>query len=394
MISVTEADQLIIGHCGSGSSESVALLETPGRVLHQEIRADRPFPPFDRVMMDGVAVSRAVLNSGLRAFSIAGSSAAGSPRETLRDSRSCMEVMTGAVCPEGADLIVPVEYLERSGGEVKLSSGFTPPDNGFIHRCGSDFAEGEILVQPGLVIDGRVVAVAASSGCTDLIVSALPRVAVVSTGDELVEVAETPLPHQLRRSNVHAMRAVLSKVARVEEVHLEDRRETVERGLSELLERNDFVVLSGGVSAGKFDFVPVALSALGVEKHFHKVAQRPGKPMWFGTYHDRTMVFGLPGNPVSTYVGLHRYVLPAVDLWRKRTPLPLRMVGLAVPYRFQPELTCFLPVRINSKGQAVPAPVANSGDFAHLLESDGFVELPSDRSEFEVDFSAPFRPWS
>jgi molybdopterin molybdotransferase len=354
MISVTQAERLIRSAMKPARTVVVPLAHAAGEVLREPLRADRPLPPFDRVTMDGVALSFDAWKRGCREFCIEGIQAAGKPALRRRSPVGCIEVMTGAVLPAGCDCIVPVEELElRSGwvrvvGEVKRGQ--------FIHRAGSDARRGQVLVPVGKVLDGPAIAVVATVGKTHVRVAKRPSIAIVSTGDELVDVGERPLPHQIRRSNSHALAASL-RLHGFRDVSLYRTPDNPqERALRSALAA-DIVLVTGGVSKGRFDFVPEVLKRLGVREVFHRVRQRPGKPLWFGV-RGKTLVFGLPGNPVSCLVCMHRYLFASAQI-----ELAKRVVRGA--------LTVFLPVSSDA-----PVKMNTSGDFADLARSDGFVEIP------------------
>lgn len=394
MISVAEAAKRIEEAVFPGPTESVSTLESAGRILRQPVVAERPFPPFDRVMMDGIGVSRFAWESGRRRFHLIGTAPAGAPRQILGNPAQAIEVMTGAIAPEGVDLVIQMEAFQREGDYANVAADFDPPPGGCIHRTGSDAAAGTALLAPGVRMDSRALAVAISCGAGELEVTVHPRIAVVSTGDELVDLGLPLEPHQIRRSNVHALKAALLErgYQGVSVHHFPDDPAPLREGLATVLAENDCVLLSGGVSKGQADFIPEALTAIGAEIVFHRVAQRPGKPMLFAKQ-ERTVIFGLPGNPVSTLIGLYRYVLPALDLWTGATPRERTSVSLSEPISFPPPLTWFLPVTRIGIGSVAPRPVANSGDFAALIDSDGFIELPAKTTRFAAGFAAPFYPW-
>ncbi|HYP15721.1 MAG TPA: molybdopterin molybdotransferase MoeA, partial [Opitutus sp.] len=282
---------------------------------------------------------------------------------------------------------------------VTVHASFSGAAGGFVHRRGSDHAAGERIVPAGTKLTGREIEVAAAVGAKTLTVSALPKIAILTTGDELVEVDADVAPYQIRRSNDYALRAALIAAGypRVERFHLRDVRHEIEHLLWHLIAEHDVLLITGGVSKGKFDFLPAALAAQGVRKVFHGVAQRPGKPFWFGLTGRRTPVFALPGNPVSTYTCLHRYVLPALAHASRATRRETMQVALAEAVTFKPSLAYLLPVRLSTAADArlvaTPDPTNTSGDFGGLLGTDGFVELPADRSDFPAGYVAPFRPW-
>jgi molybdopterin molybdotransferase len=256
------------------------------------------------------------------------------------------------------------------------------------------------LLSPGVRLTGREIAVAAACGYSTLGVSRLPKIAVVASGDELVEVESAVAPHQIRRSNDYALRAALIAAGfpLVERFHLHDRRDEIEQVLRHLLAEFDAVLLTGGISKGKFDFLPAELERQGVRKILQGVAQRPGKPFWFGLSRRQTPVFALPGNPVSAYTCLHRYVLAALEQASGLIPASPRMAALAAPVCFKPKLACLLPVKLSSGPRAEllanPAPVNTSGDFAGLVGSAGFVELPAEPDEFPAGTVARFWAWA
>ncbi|QYM79099.1 molybdopterin molybdotransferase MoeA [Horticoccus luteus] len=400
MLTPDEAEKAILDHMAPFLREDCPLEAAHGRVLRADVRADRDLPPFDRVTMDGYAVRTAVIAAGTRTFRIEGTQAAGMRALKLSPvEHACVEVMTGAVLPEGADAVVPFEQTTRDGDVVTLAAGVAPPAGFSIHRRRSDHAAGEVVVPAGRRISGREIAVAASVGASTLTVSAQPKIAVVVTGDELVEVDDAVGPHQIRRSNDHAVRAALIAAGfpRVERFHLRDLPSEIEHRLWHILAEYDAVLLTGGVSKGKFDFMPAALAAQGVREVFHGVAQRPGKPFWFGVTSHHKPVFALPGNPVSAYTCLHRYVLPALAHASGIVAPAPRLVALATPVNFAPPLAYLLPVRLGSGPHAellaTPDPSNTSGDFAGLIGTDGFVELPADRTAFPIGTVARYFAW-
>lgn len=396
------AERLILDSIPLFHREDCAISEVHGRLLRTDLRADRDLPPFDRVTMDGFAVRSASLAKGIARFRVEATQAAGMRPFTLGPSdEACVEVMTGAVLPEGADCVVPYEDAARDGDWAKVSPSALPVSAGrHVHLRGSDHKSGEVIIRAGVRLSGREIAVAAACGHGALTVTHSPKVAVVSTGDELVEVEALVAPHQIRRSNDYALRAALIKAGypRADRFHLRDIRHEIEHMLWHLLAEYDVLLITGGVSKGKFDYLPSELERQGVRKVFHGVAQRPGKPFWFGLSGRLTPVFALPGNPVSAYTCLHRYVLPALDHASGMTARVPLTAALSEKVAFRPKLACLLPVRLSSGPKAellaTPAPVGSSGDFAGLVDTDGFVELPAEPEEFPAGTLAPFRSWT
>jgi molybdopterin molybdotransferase len=358
-------------------------------------------PPFDRVTMDGYALRSSALRDGVRSFRVEALQAAGMRAFKLGPADdACIEVMTGALVPEGADCVVPYEETERNGTIMSVSGdGAGLSAGNAVHPRGSDHVAGNVILNPGVRLGGREIAVAAACGQATLVVSQIPRIAVVASGDELVEVEAAVAPHQIRRSNDYALRAALMSAGypNVSRFHFRDVRHEIEHLLWHIMAEFDVVILCGGVSKGKFDYLPGELERQGVKKVFQGVAQRPGKPLWFGISGRNTPVFALPGNPVSSYTCLHRYVLPALARASGLAPAPLRTVALAEVVSFKPKMTCFLPVKLEQESggelRARPDPTNTSGDFAGLLGTDGFVDLPPGPVELRAGTHVVFRPW-
>lgn len=400
VITPAEADRLIRANLPAFLREDCPLAQAHGRVLRADLTADRDLPPYDRVTMDGYALRADAVARGVTAFSVQGTQAAGMrPLALDAGDDACVEVMTGAVLPAGADGVVPYEQTSRDGDRMTLAAGVTVRPGDCVHRRGSDHPGGAVVVRAGCRLTGGEIAVAAAVGAATVTVAALPRIAIVATGDELVEVEHSVASHQIRRSNDYALRAALIAAGypRVERLHLRDVRHEVDRVLRQLFAEHDVVILSGGVSKGKFDLVPAALEAQGVRPAFHGVAQRPGKPFWFGATARRIPVFALPGNPVSSYTCLHRYVIPALDHASGLAAATPRQVVLAGEAAALKGLTRFLPVTLASgpRGEllATPAAVNTSGDFAGLVGTDGFVELPAAAAPLPAGTVVPFRSW-
>jgi molybdopterin molybdotransferase len=379
-------------------AEHVRLQLAAGRVLRQQVMPERDNPPFDRVCMDGVAVASAAFAAGRRSFRIQGTLAAGAVPLELASEDAAIEVMTGAVLPPGTDCVIPVEEYDVTDGMLTLKPAATAAPWRNVQRRGSDSAPGVPMLTPGIRLGAAEVATVASAGLPVVLVSRLPRIAVISTGDELVEPGEPIADHQVRRSNAYAVLAALQLHGYTEtrEEHLRDDAALMQRRIGELLAGNDVLVLSGGVSKGKFDFVPAALKALGVTEVFYQVAQRPGRPMWFGTGPAGQLVFGLPGNPVSTLICLVRYVLPALDaaMQARRTPVGKVSLSSALEGR---KMTYFMPV-VLEPGAAAPGMASarqphGSGDFLALAGTDGFVELPPAPGGYPAGFTADFYRW-
>jgi molybdopterin molybdotransferase len=394
-----QADQLIEQQVQCLPIESLPLAQCAGAVLRENVYAERDQPPFDRVSMDGIAVDSGAVRGGTRKLKIQATQAAGDPPLTLTDQGACIEVMTGAVVPSGCDSIVPVEQISIASGCAEIAADLNVEAGQNVHRRGSDSRQGALLLSSGSELRAPEIAIAASAGMARVRVSGQPMLAVISTGNELIEPGDPILPHQVRRSNAYAISAALRShgFQRVADDHLLDDLAELRHRLKFHLETHDVLILTGGVSMGKMDLVPRALGELGVRTVFHKVAQRPGKPMWFGMSSGGTAVFALPGNPVSSIVCLTRFVLPALFTAMGRTrPLPEKM-ALGGPVNVGVSLTFFMPVRVEvddwGRAWAVPKPTNGSGDFTALAGTDGFVELPPGPNVYPKGFVTRLHRW-
>jgi molybdopterin molybdotransferase len=398
MLTPAQAATLIEQHLTCLPIESLPLTQAAGAILRENIYAERDQPPFDRVAMDGVAVSSegAAANSGRLRF--CGTQAAGDPPQHLADADGCIEIMTGAILPQGCDAVVPVEQIQREGDFVQLGRKSVAPWQN-VHRRGSDCRQGALLLAAGTRLSAPEVAIAAGAGMARVRVSAQPMIVVISTGNELVEPGEAIEPHQVRRSNAYGITASLRQhgYTRVADDHVRDDEAELTRRLDFHLRTHDVLILSGGVSMGKLDLVPRVLEKLGVGLVFHHVAQRPGKPMWFGVSQTGPAVFALPGNPVSTLVCLSRYVLPALRAAMGQAPSEPRRIAITAPVEVKVPLAYYLPVTLKTddwgRTSAEPRPTNGSGDFTALAGTDGFVELPPGPNTFAKGFVARFFRW-
>lgn len=401
MLTPAEADLLIGERLRCQPIESLPLAQCAGSVLRENIYAERDQPPFDRVAMDGIALDSRAVAGGTRSLHLQGTQAAGDPALTLASPTACIEVMTGAVLPAGCDCVVPVEDLEvRRPDERLLTAGVRVAPGLNVHRRGTDTRQGALLLAAGTRLHAPEIAIAASAGMARVRVSSQPMLAVISTGNELVEPGEPVLDHQVRRSNAYAIVSALREhgFQRVADDHIRDETGMLRERLRFHLETHDVLVLSGGVSAGQFDLVPGVLEELGVRAIFHRIAQRPGKPLWFGVAPSGATVFALPGRPVSALVCLGRYVLPALFASLGQNPPPPERIALGAAVSIDAPLTHFLPVRIEQDdwGRPWARPVAtnSSEHFTALAGTDGFVELPPGPNAYKKGFVTRLYRWS
>lgn len=388
MLRYSEARETVIRIVGARAAkpaaETVPLAESLGRVLAEDAHADRDYPPFHRSTRDGFAVRAGDLAPVPATLKRLGEVRAGDSFAGTVGSGECVQIMTGAPLPEGADAVVMIEYTELKGEQVLVKRGVAAGAN--VVPRGSEARQGSKLLEAGARLGYAEISLLGQVGKNRVRVYRRPRVAVLSTGDEVVPVDAAPSPVQIRNSNVYSMAAQV-RLAGGEPVLLGNARDEVgelerliRRGLEE-----DLLVLAGGVSAGKFDLVGVVLRKLGAEFHFDAVAIRPGRPATFATVGEK-LVFGLPGNPVSTMVTFELLVAPAVALLGGAPAAPLRFykARLAEPLKQTTELTLFLPARMEGQGaDTVVRPLAwqGSGDVVALARGNCFLVVPHDVKE-------------
>lgn len=391
MISVNEAHDIVKEYNFPFSQKITSIESLSNGTLAQDICADRDYPPFNRVMMDGIAVNFDIFkHNKAHSFPIADIAPAGEIQKILSNKFECIEVMTGAPLPIGCDLVIPYEQVEIVDNIANvIGDNYSLFDN--VHHMGSDAKTGEVIVSKGQRLNGPIWGILASFGITEVLTSKSPNINIISTGDELVDCSERPEDHQIRRSNSIALSASLKKFGYTDLVqsHLNDNPDEINSHFKQSCVDYDILIYSGGVSKGKFDYLPETWANNGVKKLFHGVSQRPGKPLYFGIHEKTgTLILGLPGNPISSLVCLHRYLLV-------RKPIYVELQSDVV---FMKNLTCFKPVKLhfNDKGvvEASPIDFKNSGDFSILSKSDGFIELPVDKELFKKGEVYPYYPWS
>jgi molybdopterin molybdotransferase len=368
---------------GPRATATRSVWDALGFVLAEEIKTDRDYPPFNRSTRDGYAVQATEAHPGARLLCAAEIKAGDTVEQPLAP-RTCVQIMTGAAIPEGADAVVMIEHTTREAETVTFSRP-TQPGQNIVQRASEGQRNQQILL-PGTRLGFAELALAAQVGATQLRCASKPRIAILSTGDEVVAIDQPPGPFQIRNSNSVSLAAQV-RLAGGEPVllgnavdRLDDLRDKMSRGL-----REDALVLSGGVSMGKYDLVETVLKDLGAEFYFDAVTIRPGKPAVFGKCGE-TFVFGLPGNPVSTMVTFELFVVPAIELLSGATPreLPLVQARLGANLNEKPGVTHFLPARVewpNQIAEVKTLPWQGSGDIAALAKANCFLVVPSDRNQ-------------
>lgn len=394
VVSYPEANRIVrehavvLGQTLAPAQEVAGLLRSLGRVLAEPVHADRDQPPFPRSTRDGFACRTADVRAGMP-VSIIASIRAGEDSAVALDHGQAAEIMTGAPVPTGADCVVMVEHVQREGTMLRFSQDRHPAPGENIVPRGAEAQAGAVILPRGTRLAAPQIGAAAACGLAELSVFAKPRVAIVATGDELVELESPPLPHQIRNSNSYSLAAqVLAAgaeplrlpIARDELAHLAG---VIRSGLD-----SDLLLLSGGVSVGKYDLVEEVLLAIGAEFFFTGAQIQPGKPVVFGrlVLSDRPIYFfGLPGNPVSTMVTFSLFVAPLLSVLCGE---PLRgprfaYARLTRDFDVKPGLTRFLPASLRSDAADVTVELVawqGSGDLAGTSRSDCFLVVPADRS--------------
>ncbi|WP_299325169.1 molybdopterin molybdotransferase MoeA [uncultured Maribacter sp.] len=392
MITFKEAFQKVLDHPLDLGVEAVSLMGSLNRVLAEDIYADRDFPPFDRATKDGIAIQFSDFVNNGQSFVVEGVAAAGEVQQVLKDKSNCLEVMTGAVVPTNCDTVVMYEHITIVDSKVTINEKVKKGQN--IHYQGSDEKAGALLLSKGKKITPAEIGIMATVGKATVKVMGNPKICTIATGNELVEVKDIPKPYQIRKSNMLTIEAALlnSKIE-ASSLHLLDEKEIIKKELKKALTENDVLLLSGGVSKGKFDFIPEVMESLGVQKVFHRVLQRPGKPFWFGIHPKlKTVIFSFPGNPVSTFANYHLYFLP----WLQTSwglPLENSYIKLSAAIKLTQPLTRFIQVNTESKDGifcATPVVENGSGDLTSLAKADGFINLEPRDEIYVVGEVVPF----
>jgi molybdopterin molybdotransferase len=364
------------------ASEEVALLEGANRVLAEDILADRDYPPVDRSIRDGFAVRSADLPGDLE---IIGEVRAGGTFAAEVGPGQAVEIMTGAPVPRGADAVVMVEHVRQEKARVVIDQA--PEPGQFINPKGGEARLGQCVLQAGRRLGFAGIALAATVGRATLPVYRKPKVAILPTGDEIVPVEAQPLDSQVRNSNAHSLAVQVLRAGGRPELlppakdDLDATRELVTRGL-----QSDLLLLSGGVSAGKYDLVETVLAGLGAEFYFDRVFIQPGQPLVFGRAHG-TFFFGLPGNPASTMVTFEIFAKAALELLGGQSDvlLPILQVRLACDFRHKPGLTRFLPARLSSDGcELTPIPWHGSSDVPAMAKANSLLVAEADREFYRA----------
>ncbi len=399
MLSVVEALQKIMESATPLGTRLIPIENALSHVIVDDIKADRPLPPFNRVAMDGFAVRSDDFKDGKAQLKIVGHIQTGVASESEISPGEAVQIMTGAPCPESADAVVKIENAVIEGETVILNEPKIKPGLNIAPR-GEDAEEGKILIEKGSPLTTAGIAICASVGIEQVEVYRKPTLRVMSTGSEIISPAKQPLPHQIRDCNSYTVRT-LSRAMDVDVTFLgigEDDTEVLGKLVEEGL-KGDILILSGGVSMGEYDHIPSILHDKGVQKIFHKVKVKPGKPIWFGKSSNGCYVFGLPGNPVSVQTCFRIFVDPLIKkLSGDRSPehsyLKLELMETAVSKTVREH---FMPGRMDihqGKTCIKAVPIRGSGDFSSFEVSQGLIRFPADQKTMEAGDIIDFLPWS
>ena len=386
LIDIATAREVVLANIQPLPPERVALADALGRVLAEDVESAEDMPPFDSSALDGYVVG----DTSGGELPVVGESRAGAPAQAALAPGQAMRISTGAAVPEGAAAVVGVERAEAANGRVVVP----PMEVGAnIRRAGEDVPAGELVLRSGDDLGPAELGALAALGRADVLCGAAPRVAVLTTGDELIEPGAGPLaPGQIRNSNAYALAAQAQRAgARViaREIVRDDRAHTVET-LARALDAADVVIVSGGVSVGPHDHVKAALAELGVEEHFWRVALKPGKPTWFGM-RGQKVVFGLPGNPVSAIVTFHLFARPALRRLQGGGAHDTRsQARIDVDYPREPGRDQVLRVRLDARPDGwhvAPTKPQGSHVLTSMLGAGAFAIIP--RGEGQVEAGSP-----
>ncbi len=378
MITVQEAQSILSNVQIQWGVESIPLNEATGRYLAEVVRADRDYPPFDRAMMDGFAIRFCDWQKGQRTFSYSHQQWAGSPIIELPKDEAC-EITTGAAVPSGFDVVIPIEKVEVGDDGTFTCSEIEKLKSGWnIQKQGVENKKNDVVVKKDTFISAAVVAVLASCGITMPLVYQRPTIAIISTGDELVPMDVSPLTHQIRTSNAHALRVLVQPLSRqIEIFHLNDDALIIQDWMQQHALQWDILLFSGGVSKGGKDYLPQLWQEDGFECLFHGIAQKPGKPMWLGKK-NQTILFGFPGNPVSTLVCAIAYLIPWIKLqWSHQ--IVSQHIQIQDTISTNEKLDLWIPVVLENN-QFKILNYLGSGDLIGFSALNGIIHVPSNQT--------------
>lgn len=381
VISFQEAYNTVMSHVSVKGTETVSFIESLGRILAEDISSDMDMPPFDKATVDGFACRKADLGKEL---DILETIAAGMQPQKVISSNQSSRIMTGAAVPQGADMVFMVEdSVVLPSGKVKYSGSFTKEN---IAYKAEDIKFGDIVLTKGKIIRPQEIAVMAAVGCTTVVVSKKPVVAVISSGDELVEPFTKPGTSQIRNSNAYQLLAQLLRAGALGKYYgiaRDDKGATYDL-LKQAITECDVILLTGGVSMGDFDFIPGVMESAGVKILFSRINVQPGKPTTFGIHPD-SIVFGLPGNPVSSFTQFELLVRPLLCKMMGYDFIPVTiMLPMEVSFtRRLADRQAFIPVTLTNEGMVIPVEYHGSAHISAMTLADGIISLPAGMKSIE-----------
>lgn len=383
MVTLTQAIDIILSKINLiKETEKVNLWDSMGRVLASDVISDMNMPPFNKTAVDGYACKMGDANKELEVIETI---PAGSVPEKKIEAGQCSKIMTGAMIPQGADCVLMVEDTKEIAANRIVFTGDKPKSN--ICILGEDMRTGDVAILKGTELSAQHIAIMAALGCTHPIVTKKPSVAVLITGDELVEPQHKPTGGQIRNSNGHQLVGQILKAnAKPNYVGIiKDTEEATYQAISDALKDNDIIILTGGVSMGDYDYVPVVMKKLGIEILFDSISIQPGKPTKFGVK-DGKLIFGLPGNPVSSYMQFEILVKPAILKMMGGEPKSNLIARLPMAKAFKRNKTerlGLIPVSINSENKVFAVDFHGSAHIFALAKANGYIMIPLGESEIK-----------
>lgn len=397
MISIEEAQKLINAQARNFGVEEISIDNALNRILAEDIFADRDYPPFNRATMDGYAVVSSDFNKDKKTtLQLIGVLHAGNVSAQIVSPGTCIKIMTGAPVPEGADAVVRFEDTIENNALVEFTINTVLPKQNIASQ-GEDTKSNELLLEKNIKLNALSIAVLAVTGKAKIKVYKLPSVAIVSTGNEIVNVDDTIFPHQIRDSNSYSLKSFLRQynVSSVKSVLVQDDKAVLTQVLSDFM-NTDILILSGGVSKGEADYIPEVLLSLGVEEIFHRVRIKPGNPLWFGRFSDGGVIFGLPGNPVSVQVGFKVFIEPFLrKCFNMETITPLYFPLFNEKIK-KTKFTEYFPCKISTKADTtglLSKRMNTSGDISATVHSDGIAVHPEETETIRENTIVEFYFW-
>lgn len=389
----TEAQEILKSAAHSFGKERLPLEQAFGRVIGEKIIADRDYPPFNRASMDGYALRFEDFEKGLREFSVNETIFAGQTPATSLSSGQCYKIMTGAATPSGADLIIRREDVQEQNGIATILANEARVFQNIAKR-GEDLRAGSVIIDKAVHATPAVISLLAAIGKYEVMVEKLPRVAIITTGDEVIDIDQQAGEVQIRNSNLWLLKSLLHKqgLQTFSEAHVADEPVSLKKAFENALQ-GDIIISCGGVSAGDADFVPHVLQACGVKKLFHKLMIRPGKPVWCGQTADGKTVFALPGNPLSCMVTFSLLVQPFLHAcYGLTSPVSISM-QLKGERSKKTNLDEFFPVKIiPGTAEVEIVPFNGSGDIRAALFADGIAKHPREKATIRAGDTVGFLP--